>query len=375
MNPEPRPVAALPKKNPMLITDERRHLYRVLESLSLPAEAGERLAALGITTLDELRDHWTYGNRELINRYIGESPLRLVSAPPAAMLATRSAGGGPSPVVNLFDAGRVRPLVNHARGVLLTPAQQQTAATAPVRLPSATRRAAAPRKGVSLVKKFPAVRDQKTRGTCVAFASVAYLEFHLSEQAGAKVARHAEQFVYWACKVTDGMPDREGTFVSTARDVLKKRGACLHKTWKYNPLPVPNNESQAPPPSGAEDEAKQATWKRARSVAGKDSVAIRGMLDERRPVVLSVKTFPSWDYPTTADTGEIAMPFPGEDADGGHAICVVGYEVNPNIPGGGAFILRNSWGSSWAKPQGRFGAGYGTLYFDYVAKYGLEAFA
>ncbi|MBW3600586.1 MAG: C1 family peptidase [Planctomycetes bacterium] len=359
----------------MLITEERRHLYRILDSLSLPVEAAGRLAILGITTLDELRDHWTYGNRELINRYLGESPLRLVSAPPAAMLATRGAGGGASAVVNLLDVGRARPLVKHARGVLLTATQQQTAATAPAMLPAATRRATASRPGVSLVKKFPAVRDQKTRGTCVAFASVAFLEFHLSKKAGAKVARHAEQFVYWACKVSDGSPQMEGTYVSTARDVLKKRGACLNKTWKYNPLPLPHNESQAPPPTGAEEEAKHATWKLAKVVPGKDPAAIRDVLDERRPVVLSVKTFASWDYPTTADTGEIAMPFPGEVADGGHAICVVGYELNSDIPGGGAFIMRNSWGSSWANPHGRFGAGNGTVYFDYVVKYGLEAFA
>lgn len=357
----------------MQITDERRHIYRVLETLSLPAEATGRLAALGITTLDELRDHWAYGNRELIHRYLGESPLRLVSALPAAMLATR--GSGPSPVVNLLDAGRTRPLVKHARGVLLTAAQQQAAATAPTTLAVATRRAKATRSGVSLVNQFPAVRDQKTRGTCVAFASVAFLEFHLSQPACDKVARHAEQFVYWACKVSDGFPDREGTFVRTARDVLAQRGSCLHKTWKYNPLHLPNNESQAPPPAGAEGEAKLAIWKSAHSVAGTDSLAIRSVLDQQRPVVLSVKTFPSWDYPTTTDTGEIGMPFPGETPDGAHAICLVGYELNPNAPGGGVFIVRNSWGSTWAKPLGRFGAGYGTLFFDYVEHYGLEAFA
>lgn len=45
------------------------------------------------------------------------------------------------------------------------------------------------------------------------------------------------------------------------------------------------------------------------------------------------------------------------------------------VAGGGAFVLRNSWGTAWGKPHGRFGGGYGTLFFDYVAKYGLEAFA
>ncbi len=359
----------------MLINEERRHLYRSLETLSLPPEAAERLAALGITTLDELRDHWAYGNRELISRYLGESPLRLVSAPPAAMLATRSGAGGPNPVVNLLDAGRARPLVKHARGVLLTAAQQRTAATEPAARTAATRAAAATRTAVSLVKKFPAVRDQKERGTCVAFASVAFLEFHLSAKAGEKVARHSEQFVYWACKTTDDLPDQEGTFVSTARAVLKKQGACLNKTWKYHPMPIANNESQGPPPAGAKDEALESIWKPVKSVAATKPAAIRAVLDEGRPVVISVKTFPSWDFPTTADTGEIVMPFPGEKSDGGHAICIVGYELNSNVPGGGAFIIRNSWGSSWAKAHGRFGDGYGTLFFEYVKKYALEAFA
>ena len=358
----------------MLITEQRRDLYRDLAGLSLPDEVAGRLAALGITTLEELRDHWTYGNRELINRYLGDSPLRLVTESPSTMLATRGVGAAGGPVVNLLEAGRARPLVKRARGVLLTAAQQRTAATAPAGLPPATRRARTVRPAVSLVKQFPTARDQRARGTCVAFASIAFLEFHLSAQAGERVARHAEQFVYWACKAGDGLPDTEGTFVRTARDVLRRRGACLNSTWKYRPLPVPGNEGQGPPPPGAVDEAKQAKWRPAKSVKARDPAAIRAVLDQRRPVVLSVLTFPSWDFGVTAETGEIAMPFPGEVSDGGHAICLVGYELNDGVPGGGAFILRNSWGTAWGKPHGRFGAGYGTLFFDYVAKYGLEAF-
>jgi C1A family cysteine protease len=70
------------------------------------------------------------------------------------------------------------------------------------------------------------------------------------------------------------------------------------------------------------------------------------------------------------------MPFPGDMPDGAHALCVVGYEVDATAPGGGVFIVRNSWGTSWAKPHGRFGRpGYGALYFDYLTKYGLQAFA
>ena len=67
----------------------------------------ERCMNYGLT-LEELRDHWTYGNRELINRYLGESPLRLVTEPPSAMLATRGVGaaGGTISIVPLVLPSR-----------------------------------------------------------------------------------------------------------------------------------------------------------------------------------------------------------------------------------------------------------------------------
>ncbi len=192
----------------MLITDERRHLYRVLDEALLPAGVSQRLAGLGITTLDELRDHWNNGNRH----------------------------------------------------------------------------------------------------------------------------------------------------------------------WKYNPLPDPINESQGSPPAGAKKEAKQYNWTTAKAVAAKNVDRLREQLDDNRPVVLSVKTFPSWDFRTTEETGDITLPFPGEASDGGHAICLVGYLLDTTAPGGGRLIFRNSWGKSWAT-KSQAAAGYGTMPFEYVKKYALEAFA
>jgi C1A family cysteine protease len=228
-------------------------------------------------------------------------------------------------------------------------------------------------KVVSLADRFPKVRDQGERGTCVAFASAAWLEYHLY-QASPPTTHHSEQFVYWACKETDGRPKQEGTFLRTARQVLKSRGACLEKTWPYNPMPVGPTEGQGPPPEGAEEEARKYVWASSRKMAAGDVDPLRESIDRGNPVVLSVLTFPSWDYPHVEETGEISMPLPGASPDGGHAVCVVGYELRRGIPGGGAFIFRNSWGRKWARRQGRFGDGYGTLFFDYVRLYGLEAF-
>jgi hypothetical protein len=358
----------------MLLSDERRDEFLPLSETGMPADALRRLEALGITTLEELRDTWTYGNRQLLTDYLGESPVRFTMFRPSPGLTRGAAAAGPGKSINLSAAGPARPLVKRARGLALTAAQRKRQAVAPEPISLAGRRgggavAAAP---ITLIDRFPAVRDQGQRGTCVAFASAAYLEYHLTS-ASAEAPRRSEQFLYWACKETDGAPDAEGTTLAAVRKVLKQKGACLNKTWKYQPQPIGPTEGQGPPPNGAVSEAKMTRWSNAKDCKAGDLAAIRAILDEGRPVVLGVETYSNWDFPTVADTGEITMPLPGSRPDGGHAICVVGYEARPGVPGGGVLIFRNSWGKTWAQ-QCRYRPGYGTLFYEYVRLYAVDAY-
>ena len=358
----------------MLLSDERRDSFLPLADTGMPAEAVGRLAALGITTLEELRDTWTYGNHQLLTDYLGESPVRFTMVRPSATLTRSSAATGPGDSVNLLASGPVRPIIRHARGLVLSGAQLSRRAEAPEPVaPRGRRGGRAPSAGglVSLIDRFPAVRDQGQRGTCVAFATVACLESRLAG-ASAKARRRSEQFLYWACKEVDGIPNQEGTQLSAARKALEGRGVCLDSTWKYEPMPTGPDEGQGPPPDVAVAEAKRARWP-GTAVLGPDVDALRAQLDQGRPIVLGVKTFPNWDFPTVADTGEINMPLPNALSDGGHAVCLVGYELRADVPGGGVFVFRNSWGKKWAAAS-RFRAGYGALFFEYVRKYIVDAF-
>ena len=227
-----------------------------------------------------------------------------------------------------------------------------------------------------MTSQFPDPRDQGSRGTCVAFASVAFLEFHLAE-GSAKTVPLSEQFVYWACKETDKLPKVVATYLHVARRVLATRGACRAAAWKYETLPVGPTEGQGPPRPGVEQEAKQSVWKQSKTLRRAQIVDIdqlRERLDARVPIVFSVRTFRNWDFQVVQETGEIPMPLPGATPDGGHAIVLVGYELNPTAPGGGAFIFRNSWGMDWSRLRGRHGGGYGTLFFDYVKDNALEGY-
>jgi hypothetical protein len=352
----------------MLLTGSRRDVYLPLAEPGVPREVLSRLNALGITTLEELRDLWAYGDRQRLVDYLGESPIRFAMfTPPKGLTRTAAASAGPGHVLNLQAAGPVPPLVKRPRGLLLTTSRRQKKAVTPAASPSRP----PSEKTVFNSKRFPRPRDQGQRGTCVAFASLAYLEAVLSNTSSAPRPL-SEQFFYWACKEEDGHPNDEGTDLDAARHVLGKRGACLGKTWKYEPLPVGPSEGQGPPPKGAETEARSFTTTSHKQKLA-DLALLRERLDKEKPFVLGVLTFSSWDYPAVADTGEITMPLPGSLPDGGHAVCVVGYELRKGIPGGGAFIFRNSWGEKWARAKGRFGGGYGTLAFEYVRLYGLDA--
>ena len=62
-----------------------------------------------------------------------------------------------------------------------------------------------------------------------------------------------------------------------------------------------------------------------------------------------IPVYNSWyKSPAVDQTGQITMPLSGEQSVGGHCMCLVGYQDNKAYPGGGYFILRNSWGTSWA---------------------------
>ena len=78
-----------------------------------------------------------------------------------------------------------------------------------------------------------------------------------------------------------------------------------------------------------------------------------------------------------AVNGKFPMPFPTTPLGRrGHAVCLVGYEDRPDMegqPGGGIFILRNSWGPAWGS-TGDFGPGHGFVYYEYVRLYCREAY-
>lgn len=354
-------------------------LKRLVEPLkgSLPEEQVVRLLSLGITTAEELRDQLAFGNPVLLHNFLdspGAPAAAVLRAPRIARSAWgRSAAMAPYRVLSsILDAG-VPPLQRRARGVILLESQRSRRGLPPLPVRAETSPGSVVR--VDLTGRLPEARNQGNRPTSVAFAACALREA-LCSLSGEKPIALSAQFLYWKCKERDGAPKEEGTHLGVAMEVLREVGVPPAQLWRYSPSPDPTgNEGQGPPPRESVLAARAAASRVGRYVRlrSRDVRALRAALEAENPVLLAVHTFPAWDYPSTNLSGDVPLPLPGENTDGGHAVVLAGFEDNHALPGGGSFIFQNSWGTGWGA-HNRNGAGRGTLPYAYVALYALEAY-
>jgi C1A family cysteine protease len=77
-----------------------------------------------------------------------------------------------------------------------------------------------------------------------------------------------------------------------------------------------------------------------------------------------VEVYESWFSSKAEKTGLIPLPGKNESLQGGHAICVTGYNDTKKL-----FTFKNSWGDDWADK------GYGYLRYEYMEKFCLDAWS
>ncbi|HET9258076.1 MAG TPA: C1 family peptidase [Pseudonocardiaceae bacterium] len=222
---------------------------------------------------------------------------------------------------------------------------------------------------VNLISFMPPIRNQGSRGTCVAFTCTALNEYILRRRGNAQDL--SEQHLYYETKLIDGSPGACGTWQAKAVIVLRDRGECREVVWPYNPNPPCNNNGTLP--SQARPDAlayRLATL----AVSTRNVQEYKTHMSKQRPVTLSIPVYDSWYRSAeTQRSGRITMRVGNEQATGGHAVCLVGYQDQASSPGGGYFIVRNHWSTNWAS-QSPYGAGYGTIPYQYITNDAWEAF-
>ena len=240
-------------------------------------------------------------------------------------------------------------------------AQEAAAVTAPVALPAS----------VNLIPwmNLNPIRNQGPRGTCVAFALTALNEY-ICRRRGL-VRDLSEQHLYYETKLIDGSPALCGTWQSKGVIALLNRGQCREVVWPYNPSLPCNNHG--PRPAAARADGLNYRL-RTLAVPTRSVLAYKTNMSRQRMVTLSFPVYRSWyQSAATRISGRITMRVGNEPAIGGHAVCLVGYQDTPTSPGGGFFIVRNSWGLTWAASS-PYGRGYGTSPYAYITNDAYEAY-
>jgi C1A family cysteine protease len=220
---------------------------------------------------------------------------------------------------------------------------------------------------------FGPVRNQGQRGTCVGHAGAAVMERAHFLATGHPIS-FSPQFLFHSAKMSDGAPTVDGTWSRVAMPTLLNDGICWEAHWPYVATVIPGDIHHGPPPQAALDAAAKHTAIEVIELDPRDSAGIRSELAVGHAVTVSVPVYENWYGPMTRSFGKIPMPLPNSAMLGGHALCAVGYDFDAEFTGGGYFVLRNSWGSRWAASS-PIEPGYGAIPFEYVDRYGWEAFS
>jgi C1A family cysteine protease len=168
--------------------------------------------------------------------------------------------------------------------------------------------------------------------------------------------------MYYNERLLNGQTDQDaGASISDIYRAGNKFGICDESLMPYD-----DSDFTTPPSQAAYD---QGTTIRAHTYAPipQIDVNIIGCLHHNQaPVNYGIMVYPSF---MAARDGNIPMPGDSEDAEGGHATDIVGYnrtaqpqpcdELQTQIPPM-TFVFRNSWGILWGQK------GYGFIPFAYV---------
>lgn len=191
------------------------------------------------------------------------------------------------------------------------------------------------------------VEDQGQLGSCTGNALVGAYECLVNEQDKQKFVNLSRLFVYYNERELEGTVQTDaGASLRDGIKCLRKWGVCKESLWPYD-----ITQYKVKPSEFCYQEAKLRT---ITSFARLNNLTdVLGRLSEGKPVVIGAPIFNSI-YNVTKKNPIIPVPTTGDYMLGGHAMCIVGYDLTRKL-----LLVRNSWGTAWGDN------GYGWMPFDY----------
>ena len=204
-------------------------------------------------------------------------------------------------------------------------------------------------------KKMSPVSDQGDEGTCVGFATVDGLKEYQEKTEWKKSIQLSVRYVYAGAQKIDGYPDdEEGTDIRSAMKVLTKNGVPPQSCWPYKPHQTDK--------ACAEADELAKVYRIEKYVRLKTEAEMKESLVVNGPFVAGVEVY--WPVWNVDKSGVVKMPVKGDELAGGHAICIIGYDDKKK-----RWKFKNSWGKGWGAK------GFGYLPYEYMKKYGMDAWS
>jgi C1A family cysteine protease len=193
--------------------------------------------------------------------------------------------------------------------------------------------------------------DQGELGSCTANAIAAALMYAQRAQRLLQHVTPARLALYYWERVIEGSTSEDAG--AELRDGLKvvagKPGYVDETEWPYDVARFADD----PGPAVAVDAAKDHATKYMR--VSVNATAMKQALAAGFPVVVGFDVYGPIQSDEVAQTGVLPMPTPGEQAVGGHAVLLVGYDDAART-----WLCRNSWGDGWGQ------GGYFTVPYGYL---------
>jgi len=209
------------------------------------------------------------------------------------------------------------------------------------------------------------IENQLSLGSCTANATVGLVEY-FERRAHGRFIEASRLFLYKATRDLLHWTGDTGAYLRSTMGALALFGVPPEEYWPYN---IANYEIE-PSSFLFSFAANYKAIKYFRLDASGTPPAtlltrIKTNLAKGLPPVYGFTVYNSISQAAT--TGKIPYPAQGDRVIGGHANLLVGYDDHMTITNTtngasttGAFITRNSWGTSWGDH------GYGYLPYDYV---------
>lgn len=218
------------------------------------------------------------------------------------------------------------------------------------------------------------VKNQGNRNTCSVFAITFLLEYLFATQKGFGIATDfSEEYLNTMKNVACNIK-KDGGFFSQIAKGYAMYGIYMSGLVPYKPAYDPNYKvpSEYVQVAMKWDRAKAHFIKEWNPNMGASPIQIDqacAYLSKNIPVAGGFLWPNSLQFETKGGLTVMKTPTSKNQVFDGHSVALVGFKKSNLFPGGGYFIVRNSWGKGWGED------GYAYMTFDYVKKYANDLFA